>query len=340
MVEDVPTFRLIPHSVRSTAIVFRYERSSAWRRVRMNFWVSANEHILLGCFHTDQVSVEHSRAQVKTAINRPFKEEEKPVVRTFISGYEGTSDEVQIMVSPVGLEGTSLAIGLTVGPRTNITGITISYIAFSPSTAPFVSYGGSFSRNRFTGAVEKDIAHNIYRTPFLLVGVAQLSIVSSHPLDFSCRISESFLMKVSATRMIDSFALTYVAVGKQPDQLCSHCGSNYSPYEDECQLKCPNGTETVKYASGGAACKGSTGTPPSLVPESREPRTCPANAFDNGYECVCEVGFGYIRGHCTSLKTYKSIVTTNSTTTTTTTTTTTVINKPPPHRPPVPTYPV
>lgn len=29
--------------------------------------------------------------------------------------------------------------------------------------------------------------------------------------------------------------------------------------------------------------------------------TCPANAFFNGNECVCEVGFGYINGQCTAL---------------------------------------
>ena len=280
----------------------------------------------------------HNRAQVVTAITRGFAPEEKPVVRTFISGCEATSDEVQVMASPVGLDGTQLAVGLTVGPRTKISGITISYIAFSPSTAPFISYGGSFSRNRFTGAVEKDIAHNIYRTPFLLVGVTQLSLLNSHPVDFSCRISESFLMKVSTSRMIDSFALTYVAIGKQPDQICSHCGANYSPYEDECQLSCPNGTQVVKYPSGGAACQGKTGAPPSIVPDSSEPRTCPVNAFDNGYECVCEIGYGYIMGRCTPLSNYPGIVVTNSTTTTVTTTTTTVIKKHPTH-PTVPTVP-
>ena len=83
------------------------------------------------------------------------------------------------MIIPVDFDDRKLVIGLTVGPNTNITGVTISYIVFSPATAPFMSYGGSLVRNKFSGMVDKDITHNIYRTPYLLIGVAILSLVNS-----------------------------------------------------------------------------------------------------------------------------------------------------------------
>ena len=53
-----------------------------------------------------------------------------------------------------------------------------------------------------------------------------------------------------------------------------------------------------------------------------EPKDCAENSFFNGVECVCEVGYAFITGHCQLLKMH--IKTTKVTTTTTTTTTTTV----------------
>lgn len=149
------------------------------------------------------------------------------------------------MANPSNLVGTSLTISVILGPKTVLKSLCISYIAFSPSTAPFVSFGGSLNKNKFTGEIENEIKHTIYRTPFVLLGIAQISLLETKPFDFHCHISEAFIIKATASRVFDSFAMTYIIVGKLPSQLCQHCGAGYLPYENECLTSCPKGTKVT-----------------------------------------------------------------------------------------------
>jgi hypothetical protein len=172
------------------------------------------------------------------------------------------------------------------GPKTIINKICVSWIAFSPSTANFVSYGGQVSLNQFSGAQSKDISSTVYKSDYTIYGLNLLSITSGKGIAFASEISEDFILSVSSSVPIDSFSHVYVALGAYPSQICASCGAENIINGDVCVSRCPANTYAYTYKDGGVAC-----------------RTCPS-----------ELGLILVGGKCIK----------GSTTTTTTTTTTVV----------------
>jgi hypothetical protein len=113
---------------------------------------------------------------VSTKIQKAFGANDNPVVRVFLNGYQTQSNVVQIQVSPSNLEGTSLSVKIIIGSSTQISGVWLSWIAFSPVTASFSAYGGSLGRNSFVGSFSSDVSSNLYQNSYLLYGLSQISI--------------------------------------------------------------------------------------------------------------------------------------------------------------------
>ena len=135
-------------------------------------------------------------ATVQTQIGSAFPAGAQPVVRAFINGYMAASEVVQLAVAPSNLEGTTLSIKIMLGQTTQIRSIWLSYVAFSPSTASFTAYGGSISKSSFSGSFLQDISNSIYRTPYLLYGLTQMSLGGNTPLSYENTIDEGFGMEI------------------------------------------------------------------------------------------------------------------------------------------------
>lgn len=98
----------------------------------------------MGHFGARNLNILSNTAEVSTSLKTAFGSKDKPVVRVFINGYMADSNGVQIAVSPSNLQNTQLSIKVMFGSTTNINNVWLSYVAFSPSTASFAAFGGSF----------------------------------------------------------------------------------------------------------------------------------------------------------------------------------------------------
>ena len=285
-----------------------------------------------------------------TSLKQAFGSNDKPVVRVFINGYMADSNGVQIAVSPSNLDGTQLSIKVMFGSTTAINSVWLSFVAFSPSTASFAAFGGSFEKSSFQGSTTQQIDSSLYQTPYKLFGLSKISLMGIQSMDFGFTISNDFVIKASASSNFDSLGAIYIIAGVAPGQLCNACSGKIA-YGTTCVSSCPVGTSIKVYADGGQACSGSmtsssgssasttstttttssqvvtvqpipvytgssastqqttqtaqsasqtTGSQSSQTTQTASGK-CPDNSFFNGYECVCEVGYGFIGGKCIAL---------------------------------------
>ncbi len=170
-------FYVSPSQINTSSIVFSFAYTTPiWSTIRFNFWASSNIQIQLGHFSNINLAVSANSAVVSTKIQKAFGANDNPVVRVFLNGYQTQSNVVQIQVSPSNLEGTSLSVKIIIGSSTQISGVWLSWIAFSPVTASFSAYGGSLGRNSFVGSFSSDVSSNLYQNSYLLYGLSQISI--------------------------------------------------------------------------------------------------------------------------------------------------------------------
>lgn len=162
---------------------------------------------------------------------------------------------MQISVSPTNLEGTKLTIKITIGAATNLRRIWLSWLAFSPSTASFGSYGGQVSQNRYSGSVSSDVSNSLYQNTYTLYGLNLISLNSVLPLAFSSSIDSSYVLTISASSTLDSFSLVYVSVGVLPSKICDNCNNGLVANGNDCVTACPAGTFSFAYRDGGVACR-------------------------------------------------------------------------------------
>ena len=128
-----------------------------------------------------------------------------------------------------------------------------SYIAFSPSTANFVSYGGQIKKQSFSGSVTTDISNSLYRSPYTLLGLNLISLGDSAAISFETELDDAFRCEVSASRKINDFSMVYIVVGVPVKQICSCSG--YIPYEKTCVTQCPAEYGQKAFNDGGMACE-------------------------------------------------------------------------------------
>jgi hypothetical protein len=69
----------------------------------------------------------------------------------FINGFDVSTDCVQLSVSPTNLQNTRLTIRITIGSKTKLNRIWLSWLAFSKVTTGFGAYGGQIARSGFSG---------------------------------------------------------------------------------------------------------------------------------------------------------------------------------------------
>ena len=150
---EARTFSVFPQNRSRSEVMFMFTYSSSWNKIRINFWASSNEYIQTGIVSIQKSSLTLVKrsASIEVTLSHGFKTHQKPVIRTFISGYTVQSGVVQIMTNPTNLKGNLLTIRVAVGSTTQLTAITLSYVAFAPSSCPFASFGGSFGQRSFVG---------------------------------------------------------------------------------------------------------------------------------------------------------------------------------------------
>ena len=249
-------FAVYPAHVNRLRAIFQWDyTASLWVRIRLNFWASANPEVQLGHLRVDNINPTQGRAFATTDLSQAFGKHQRPVIRTFINGYGLTSNVLQLATAPANLQGTRLTIGISVGPQTVLNRLYVSYIAFSPSDASFVSYGGQISQRKFAGSVSSDISNSLYHTPYVLIGLNLVSIGNNQPISFETMLGNAFHCQVSASRMVEEFSLIYIAVGVAPSKLCSACGRYAIASDNQCVTACPEGSSPFTYADSGVGCR-------------------------------------------------------------------------------------
>jgi len=74
------------------------------------------------------------------------------------------------------LQGTQLAIKISIGKTSVIKYVLVSYIAFSPNTSSFLSFGGQITDKKFQGSMHQDISNNIYKASHIIYGLSLISV--------------------------------------------------------------------------------------------------------------------------------------------------------------------
>jgi len=203
----------------------------------------------------DSLQVTSSTASVYTSIAESFSQNDNPVMRSFINGYDVSTSLIQLAINATSLQANKLTIKIIIGPTTQIKKIWLSYVIFSPSTASFASYGGSFTQNNLCNQLTNDISGPLYQSSYIIFGITHISLNGTQRIDFSSSITNKFIFTLSVSRVIDSIGLVYVVIGTAPNKLCNKCGSNMVAYENDCLASCPVDTKPFLYKDGGVACK-------------------------------------------------------------------------------------
>ena len=160
-------------------------------------------------------------------------------------------------------------------------------------------------------------------------------------MDFRFDIGSDFMIAASASSNFDSLGAIYVIAGVAPRQLCAACSGKIAhgnvcvsscPAGTSLKSFADGGQVCIGTASSGSVTTSSSSSaqtvnvqtmPVYTAPSSSTQQTsqsaaqtsaqsstqssqassgkCPDNSFFNGYECVCEVGYGYIGGKCIAL---------------------------------------
>lgn len=131
----------------------------------------------------------------------------------------------------------------------------LSWIAFSPATSSFISYGGQINQNQYSGSVSSDISSSIYQSQYTIYGLTLLSILSGKAITFGANIDTNFIITIASSIPINSFSLVYVALGQLPSKQCSNCGAANIVNSSFCVAECPANTYAFTYKDGGVACR-------------------------------------------------------------------------------------
>ena len=208
--------------------------------------------------HADKIETKAkcNCAHVTTEIATPFHAQASPVFRVFLNGYDVvTNTVVQLSASPTNLQGTTLSIKITVGPRTILKRAWLSWLAFIPTQASFGSYGGQLAESNFMGANSKDISNSLFYSPYRFLGLNLLSLTNDGAIEFSSNVDDDFVLSVSSSVVCNHFSLVYVVVGVPTASACLNCGSNMVLSGKECVSACPPGTFSFTYKDGGVGCR-------------------------------------------------------------------------------------
>ena len=141
-------------STTGAQFVFSYT-PTVWSSIKVNFWISDNSQIQVGNFEVANLQTGTGNCEgcalVNTNIATPFGQTDNPVIRVFLNGFflDNRSGALQVSVAPTDLRATNLTIKVTMGTLTILNSITLSWIAFSPTTSSFASYGGQVSQSKF-----------------------------------------------------------------------------------------------------------------------------------------------------------------------------------------------
>jgi hypothetical protein len=146
-------------SMTNAQFLFEYTQS-VWSSVKVNFWVSSNPEIQVGQIDASGSMLSSDMScqncfNVYPTLSSAFGASQNPVIRVFLNGFNlaAGSGALQISVAPTNLQNTNITIKVTMGKMTLVDRVVLSWIAFAPITASFVSYGGQVSKNSFSGAV-------------------------------------------------------------------------------------------------------------------------------------------------------------------------------------------
>lgn len=118
------------------------------------------------------------------------------------------------------------------GKKTDLKSVDFSYLLFSPSSAPFASYGGSMSRVGLTGITYQDISNTIYYSNMIIQGL--MKVGSALSINLASNFDSEFVMGFNNQGPAIDFIYSYVVLGVPAASMCSNCRSQKCAYRDIC----------------------------------------------------------------------------------------------------------
>lgn len=174
--------------------------SGIWSKVRITFWASSNNQIQIGVLSLDNIQVVSGCAYAYASLAQSFAQNDSPVIRIFLNGWNVAGNDIAISASPINLQTTKLTIKITVSNTTQLKSASFSYLAFAPNSASFGSYGGSLAQTSFLGSKSQDISNTLYQTPYLLYGLFEFQLNGAQGLTFSSLIDSNLVLTASSSR--------------------------------------------------------------------------------------------------------------------------------------------
>ena len=103
----------------------------------------------------------------------------------------------------------------------------LSFIIFSPRSAPFASYGSSFTQIDFQGTKTYDLHRMIYNSPYVFMGFSNFKLSGAQVLAFTLNINEDMLLSIDSNRPFDEFTLSYIVIGTNSQLICEECENKF-----------------------------------------------------------------------------------------------------------------
>jgi hypothetical protein len=239
--------------------VFRYIPSS-WRSLRVGFLASVRNDIYIGSSSISISAITSvtnnllSSSIVKTVEIGAIDSFQGAVGRAYLNGFalNSNSKAIQVQVEAKAVLQTGLSVAVYTGPETDLRSVVFSYLVFNPSRLPFLAYGGSVVKLRFSGDSYQDVRNtNNLPAPFM-AGIVKLG--SSLTLNLESSVDNDFVFQTRVQGASADFVYSYAAFGVNTQSICTSAENRHIYYES-CVKECPANSFLFTLRDGALQCR-------------------------------------------------------------------------------------
>jgi hypothetical protein len=243
----------------------------------------------------DNLDVQPGQELVTVPFRKALPTTSGYIARPFLSGVTLSKITNTISVSITGKELTTTGFNVGVISACGLTAVTVSYLAFSPSTAGFASYGGIIEQPVVPTATYLSIHKSLCSLENFIYGLNGFTFGATASASLSTEIDRSFVLTVNPGQITSKLAFTYIVYGPSPKYVCANCPDKISGFGGRCVSQCKQGEAQYTYPDGSQGCIVCSDIA-NLVVSS------------DGTSCVCKPGTSSVRGICTVVEPYKTDV--------------------------------
>ena len=149
---NTPEWSVSGNPTRSMLTVNFLNVPSHWTSITVGYWATNRPDITVGsvaqsnCHFYLGLNLNSGSATVTVAFPNQIANSGSSIVRAFITGWtRAGGDSIVIRAYDNGVTSAAVQMVVQVGGDMTITKVQLNFLIFSPSTAPFASYGGGIN---------------------------------------------------------------------------------------------------------------------------------------------------------------------------------------------------